>query len=169
MKKVKKKVVKCIAPTEYRTIVLQVTNPSHYQLSYRSLLTIRKISKDYGQILVDNKILVSILTHRCQCPHGIPKTGGVRGGATHIHMRELPSEPHVKKGYKLRNHHFYNPAIYRIIYFTLKRKMLFHGLRLFSWPIPFKTREFIPIMNLKCILHACAGKTVQHHTKILLG
>ena len=58
---------------------------------------------------MDNKILVSILTHRCQCPHGIPKTGGVRGGATHIHKRELSSEPHVKKGYKLRNHHFYNP------------------------------------------------------------
>ena len=59
---------------------------------------------------MDNKILVSILTHRCQCPHGIPKTGGVRGGATHIHKRELSSEPHVKKGYKLRNHHFYNPG-----------------------------------------------------------
>jgi hypothetical protein len=26
-----------------------------------------------------------------------------------IHKRELSSEPHVKKGYKLGNHHFYNP------------------------------------------------------------
>ena len=69
----------------------------------------RKISKDYGQILVDNKILVSILTHRCQCPHGIPKTGGVRGGATHIHKRKLSSEPHVKKRYKLGNHLFHIP------------------------------------------------------------
>ena len=60
-------------------------------------------------------------------------------------------------------------TIYRIIYFALKRKMLFHGLRPFFWPIPFKTREFILIMNLKCVLHACAGKTVQHHAKILLG
>jgi hypothetical protein len=60
-------------------------------------------------------------------------------------------------------------TIYRIIYFVWKRKMLFPGLRLFFWPLPFKTREFIPIMNLKCILHACAGKTVQHHAKILLG
>jgi hypothetical protein len=60
-------------------------------------------------------------------------------------------------------------TIYRIIYFALKRKMLFHGLRPFFWPIPFKTREFIPIMNLKFILNACAGKTVQHHAKILLG
>ena len=111
MKKVKKKQLNAIAPTEYRTIVLQVTNLSHYQLSYRSLLTIRKISKDYGQILVDNKILVSILTHRCQCPHGIPKTGGVRGGATHVHKRKLSSEPHVKKGYKLGNHLFHNSAM----------------------------------------------------------
>ena len=47
--------------------------------------------------------------------------------------------------------------------------MLFHGLRPFFWPIPFKTREFIPIINLKCVLHACAGKTIQHHAKILLG
>jgi hypothetical protein len=52
-------------------------------------------------------------------------------------------------------------TIYRIIYFALKRKMLLHGLRPFFWPIPFKTREFIPIMNLKCILHAWAGKTMQ--------
>jgi hypothetical protein len=41
-----------------------------------------KISKNYEQIVMDNKILVSILTHRCQCPHVRPKTGGVRGGAT---------------------------------------------------------------------------------------
>ncbi len=27
-----------------------------------------------------------------------------------IHKRELSSEPHVKKGYKLGNHHFYNPG-----------------------------------------------------------
>jgi hypothetical protein len=54
---------------------------------------------------------VSILTHRCQCPHVIKKREGVRGGATHIHKRKLSSEPHVKKGYKLGNHHFYNPGI----------------------------------------------------------
>jgi hypothetical protein len=59
---------------------------------------------------MENKILVSILTHRCQCPHGIPETGGVRGGATHIHKRKLSSEPHVKKRYKWRNHLFYTPA-----------------------------------------------------------
>ena len=110
MKKVKKKQLNAIAPTEYRTIVLQVTNQSHYQLSYRSLFNIGKISKDYGQILVDNKILVSILTHRCQCPHVIKKRGGVRGGATHIHKRKLSSEPHVKKRYKLGNHLFHTPA-----------------------------------------------------------
>jgi hypothetical protein len=49
--------------------------------------------------------------HRCQCPHVIKKREGVRGGATHIHKRKLSSEPHVKKGYKLGNHHFYNPGI----------------------------------------------------------
>ena len=46
---------------------------------------------------MDNKITVSILTHRCQCPHVIKKRGGVRGGATHSHKRKLSSEPHVKK------------------------------------------------------------------------
>jgi hypothetical protein len=89
----------------------------------------RKISKDYGQILVDNKILVSILTHRCQCPHGIPKTGGVRGGATHIHKRKLSSEPHVKKGYKLGNHLFYNPGIgVKIYLYSTTRAMTHEGL-----------------------------------------
>jgi hypothetical protein len=58
---------------------------------------------------MDNKITVSILTHRCQCPHVIKKGGGVRGGATHIHKRKLSSEPHVKKRYKWRNHLFYTP------------------------------------------------------------
>jgi hypothetical protein len=47
---------------------------------------------------MDNKATVSILTHRCQCPHRIPKRGGRGGGATHIHKRKLYSEPHVKKG-----------------------------------------------------------------------
>ncbi len=46
---------------------------------------------------MDNKILVSILTHRCQCPHVRLKRGGDRGGATHIHKRKLSSEPYVKK------------------------------------------------------------------------
>ena len=73
---------------------------------------------------MDNKILVSILTHRCQCPHGIPKTGGVRGGATHIHKRKLSSEPHVKKGYKLGNHHFYNPAVDLLINGVIDKKWL---------------------------------------------
>jgi hypothetical protein len=59
---------------------------------------------------MDNKILVSILTHRCQCPHDRLKRGGDRGGATHIHKRKLSSEPHVKKGYKWRNHLFYTPG-----------------------------------------------------------
>ncbi len=105
--------------SNHRTIIIQVPNPSHYQMSYRSLLTIRKISKDYGQILMDNKILVSFLTHRCQCPHVIKKRGGVRGGATHIHKRKLSSEPHVKKRYKWGNHLFYTPAsgVWRIIKF----------------------------------------------------
>ena len=44
-------------------------------------------------------------------PSCYKKRGGVRGGATHIHERKLSSEPHVKKGYKLGNHHFYNPAL----------------------------------------------------------
>ena len=100
-----------LKPSPTGLIVLQVTNPSHYQLSYRSLLTIRKISKDYEQILKDDKILVSILTHRCQCPHVIKKRGGFRGGATHIHKRKLSSEPHVKKGYKWGNHLFHTPGL----------------------------------------------------------
>ena len=87
----------------------QSFEPQYFRLPFHSM---RKISKDYGQILVDNKILVSILTHRCQCPHGIPKTGGVRGGATHIHKRKLSSEPHVKKRYKLGNHLFHTPVSY---------------------------------------------------------
>jgi hypothetical protein len=58
---------------------------------------------------MDNKITVSILTHRCQCPHIRLKRGGDRGGATHIHKRKLSSEPHVKKRYKLGNHLFYTP------------------------------------------------------------
>ena len=91
--------------TNHRTIELQVTNPSHYQLSYQSLLN----SKDYDHILMDNKITVSILTHRCQCPHDRLKRGGDRGGATNIHKRKLSSEPHVKKRYKWRNHLFYTP------------------------------------------------------------
>jgi hypothetical protein len=68
---------------------------------------------------MDNKILVSFLTHRCQCPHVIKKRGGVRGGATHIHKRKLSSEPHVKKRYKWGNHLFYTPAsgVWRIIKF----------------------------------------------------
>ena len=60
---------------------------------------------------MDNKILGSILTHRCQCPHVIKKRGGFRGGATHIHKRKLSSEPHVKKGHKWRNHLFYTPDL----------------------------------------------------------
>jgi hypothetical protein len=71
---------------------------------------VAKSRKNYEQILMDNKISVSILTHRCQCPHVVKKRGGVRGGATHIHKRKLSSEPHVKKGYKLGNHPFYNPG-----------------------------------------------------------
>jgi hypothetical protein len=59
---------------------------------------------------MDNKILVSILTHRCQCPHDRLKRGGDRGGATNIHKRKLSSEPHVKKRYKLGNHLFHTPA-----------------------------------------------------------
>jgi hypothetical protein len=59
---------------------------------------------------MDNKVTVSILTHRCKCPHGVPKRGGRGGGATHIHKRKLSSEPHVKKRYKLGNHLFYTPA-----------------------------------------------------------
>jgi hypothetical protein len=58
---------------------------------------------------MDNKILVSILTHRCQCPHDRLKRGGDRGGATNIHNRKLSSEPHVKKRYKLGNHLFHTP------------------------------------------------------------
>jgi hypothetical protein len=45
-------------------------------------------------------------------PSCYKKRGGVRGGATHIHKRKLSSEPHVKKRYKLGNHHFYNPAFF---------------------------------------------------------
>ena len=59
---------------------------------------------------MDNKITVSILTHRCQCPHDRLKRGGDRGGATNIHKRKLSSEPHVKKRYKWRNHLFYTPG-----------------------------------------------------------
>ncbi len=108
-----RKPVRCFQIMNYSkpiNIVLQATNLSHYQLSYRSLLTLRKISKDYGQILMDNKITVSILTHRCQCPHDRLKRGGDRGGATHIYKRKLSSEPHVKKRYKLGNHLFHTPA-----------------------------------------------------------
>ncbi len=96
--------------SNHRTIVLQVINPSHYQLSYRSLLSVAKSRKKYEQILTDNKILVSILTHRCQCPHDRLKRGGDRGGATNIHKRKLSSEPHVKKRYKLGNHLFHTPG-----------------------------------------------------------
>jgi hypothetical protein len=60
---------------------------------------------------MDNKITVSILTHRCQCPHDRLKRGGDRGGATNIHKRKLSSEPHVKKRYKWRNHLFYTPDL----------------------------------------------------------
>ena len=111
MKKSKKKVVKCISThrvsnhstSGYQSIALPTELPI--------AATIRKISKDYEQILKDNKILVSILTHRCQCPHVIKKRGGVRGGATHIHKRKLSSEPHVKKGYKWGNHLFHTPGV----------------------------------------------------------
>jgi hypothetical protein len=91
------------------------SNPFGYLAAYVRCLQFQSLRVPCGvrtlpTVLMDNKILVSILTHRCQCPHVIKKRGGVRGGATHIHKRKLSSEPHVKKGYKLGNHHFYNPA-----------------------------------------------------------
>ena len=83
---------------------------SNYSTSgYQSIALPTKSRKKYEQILMD-KILVSILTHRCQCPHDRLKRGGDRGGATHIYKRKLSSEPHVKKRYKLGNHLFHTPA-----------------------------------------------------------
>ena len=61
---------------------------------------------------MDNRITVSILTHRCQCPHDRLKRGGDRGGAINIHKRKLSSESHVKKRYKSRNHLFYTPGLW---------------------------------------------------------
>ena len=40
---------------------------------------------------MDNKVTVSILTHRCQCPHVRLKRGGARGGATVVSGRVLTS------------------------------------------------------------------------------
>jgi hypothetical protein len=75
MKKSKEKVLKC-------NTIHRVTNDStscYQSIALPTELPIadsyRKISKDYGKILMDNKITVSILTHRCQCPHVIKEKG----------------------------------------------------------------------------------------------
>ena len=76
---------------------------------------------------MDNKITVSILTHRCQCPHDRLKRGGDRGGATNIHKRKLSSEPHVKKRYKWRNHLFYTPDRKVWVHFWNREPMVVTG------------------------------------------
>jgi hypothetical protein len=56
-------------------------------------------------------------------PSCYKKRGEDRGGATNIHKRELSSEPHVKKRYKLGNHLFYTPnlALFFHLFFTFIR------------------------------------------------